>query len=158
MSTPRRTVTWLHPRTRPSHDLPVSLQRIGASFDQLDALWSCIEQITREPSWSMRECKVACARLSARLPGVRQSLGNLAAIQADRWPDTDWAARLNTARDEVEQRLLDLSSSMSSVLRGEASTADAVSIFSFNCANLVKTVGELCALIAKQYPEAIEEA
>ncbi len=55
-----------------------------------------------------------------RLPRVRQSLEDLAGIRAYRWPDTDWAVRLSTARDEAERRLLDLSSSMSSAVRGEA--------------------------------------
>jgi hypothetical protein len=157
VSRPPRTVTRLHPRTGPSQELPVSLERIGAAFHQLDDLWSCIERITRDPCWSVRECKLACARLSARLPKVRQSLEDLAGIRADLWPDTDWAVRLSTIRDEAERRLLDLGSPMSSVLRGEASAADAVVSFSFECAKLGKTVGELCALIAKRYPEAIGE-
>jgi hypothetical protein len=156
VSRPPRTVTPLHPRTRPPQDLPVSLERIGAAFYQLDYLWSRIEWITRDPCRSMQDCKVACARLSAQAPGVRQSLENLAGIRADRWPDTDWAVRLSTARDEVERRLLDLTGSMGSVLRGEANI-DAVVSFSFDCAKLGKTVGELCALIAKRYPEAIGE-
>ena len=105
-----------------------------------------------------QEWKVACAPILLRLPKVLQSLGDLAGIRADRWPDTDWAVRLSTARDEAERRLLDLGSSMSYAIQGgDGTAADAVVSFSFDCAKLGKAVGELCGLIAKRYPEAIGE-
>lgn len=157
MSRRPQTVTRLHPWTKQSQDLPVSLEQIAAAFHQLDDLWSCIELNTRDPCWSEREWKMACARLWARLPRARQSLEELDGIQADRWPDTDWAVRLSTARDEAERQLLDLGSSMSSIIRGETGTADAVVSFSFDCAKIGRTIGELCGLIVKQYPEAIGE-
>lgn len=157
MSRRSPTVTWLRPRAGSSEDLPVPLDRIGRAFDQLDDLWSCIERITRDRCRSVPEWKAACAEILVRLPGAQQSLEDLAGIQADRWPDTDWAVRLSAARAEVELRLLNISSSMSSFIRGEASGPDTVASFSFDCAKLAKVVDELCGLIAKQHPEAIGE-
>lgn len=150
-------VTRLHPWTRSSEDLPMPLDRIGVAFHRLDGLWSCIQRITRDQCRSAPEWKAVCGELLVRLPAVRQSLEDLAGIRADRWPDTEWAVRLSAARTEVERRLLNLSRSMSSFIRGETSSPDTVADFSFDCAKLAKVVAELCGLIAKQHPEAIGE-
>lgn len=150
-------VTRLYPRTRSSEDLPVPSDCIGAAFRQLDGLWSCIERITRDQCRSVPEWKAGCGELLIRLPKVWQSLEDLAGIRADRWPNPDWAVRLSATRAEVERRLLNLSDSMSSFMRGETSGLDAAADFAFDCARLAKVVAELCGLIAKQYPEAIGE-
>ena len=102
------------------------------------------------PGW-----KAGCGELLVRLPRVWQSLEDLAGIRADRWPDPGWAVRVSAARAEVEWRLLNLSDSMSSFLRGETNGPDTVAGFGFDCARLAKAVAELCGLIAKQHPEAI---
>jgi hypothetical protein len=127
------------------------------AFHRLDGLWSCIERTTRDPCRSVPEWKAVCAEILARVPSVRQSLEDLVGIQADRWPDTDWAVRLSAARAEVERRLVNLNTSMSSFVYGEASSPDTVADFSFDCAKLANVVDELCGLIAKQHPEAVGE-
>jgi hypothetical protein len=137
--------------------LPVPIARIVTAFHRLDDLWGCIERITRDQYRSVPEWKAVCAEILVRVPRVRQSLDDLAGIQADRWPDTDWAVRISAARAEVEQRLLRLGSSMSSFISGEASGPGAAAGFGFECAKLAKAVDEICGLIAKQYPEVAGE-
>jgi hypothetical protein len=90
-----------------------------------------------------------------KLAGARQSLADLADIEDDQWPDIGWAIRLTTARDEVERRLRDVSTSMSALTHRETSSVDAVIGFGCDGTGLAKAADELRGLIVSQYPETI---
>jgi hypothetical protein len=62
---------------------------------------------------------------------------------------------LHAARDEVEARLLDVSTSITSLVTGATSTVDDVANLSFECTKLAEAVGKLCRHIACQYPKAV---
>jgi hypothetical protein len=145
----------LHLPEQVHQDLPVPLECLGRAVHALDDLRRCIEPIVTDPRWPALEWRVACTPLMVRLPTARQSLADLGGVRAGLWPDTDWAVRLRAARDEVERRLLDVNMSMSSLLRMESSSIDAVADFSFDGTKLAEAVGGLCGLIASRYPEAI---
>lgn len=149
-----QNVFFLHVQRRSFHDLPVALERLHMAVQELDNLRGCVERIVCDPRWSALEWRAACTPLMLRLPGARQSLADLADIMPGQWPDTDWAVRLRAARDEVERRLTDVSTSMSALTHGEAIIADAVISFSVNGTSLAKAVDELSGLIASRYPEA----
>jgi hypothetical protein len=138
-----------------SDDLPVALDRLHLAVQELDKLGCCVARIICDPRWSALEWRAACTPLMLRIPGARQSLADLADIMPGRWPDTDWAVRLCAARDEVERRLTNVSTSMSALTHGEAITVDAAISFSVNGTSLAKAADELCGLIASRYPEAV---
>jgi hypothetical protein len=144
----------LHTQRR-SHDLPVALERLHMAVQELDNLRRCVERIVCDPHWSALEWRAACTPLMLRLPGARQSLADLADIMPGQWPDTDWAVRLRAARDEVERRLTDVSTSMSALAHGEPIIVDAVISFSVDGTTLAKAADELSGLIASRYPEAV---
>jgi hypothetical protein len=149
-----RNVIALHPHRRLSEDLPVPLERLGVAVYELGAFGDCIERIVDDPYWSAAEWRVACTPLMLRLPGVRQSLTELAGIRADRWPDTDWAVRLRAAHGEVERRLLDVSIAMNALIHEEPSI-DVRVTFGFDGTKLAEAVDELRHLIVSRYPEAV---
>jgi hypothetical protein len=155
---PPRTpnVISLHPLRRLSEDLPVPVERLGVAVQELDDLRVCIERMVREPHWSASGWRAACAPLTLRIPGARQSLADLAEIQVGRWPDTVWAVRLRAARDEVERRLLDITMSVSSLMQGEPSM-DMVVRFHTDGTKLAEALDRLCGLIVRRYPEAVGE-
>jgi hypothetical protein len=152
---PVRNVIPLRPPGGSRHDLPVPLERLSKAAQELDSLRRCIEPILSDLRWSALEWRVACAPLLVRLPAARQSLEDLADVRAGRWPDTDWAVRLQAARDEVERRLLDVSMSLSSLLHTETSSIDAVAGFSFEGAKLAEAAEGLCSLLTGRYPVAV---
>lgn len=154
MPRPTQNVIQLYPGRSPQH-LPSSLERLGVAWQEFQGLRRCIEQLVRDPRWSALEWRAANTPLMLRLPGVRQSLADLAEIRASRWPDTDWAVRFSAARHEVERRLLGVSMSMSVLAYKEISGIDSVINFSSDGAKLAEAVQALCALIANQYPAVI---
>ncbi len=142
-------------REQAHQDLPVSLERLGQAACALDDLRRCIEPIVIDPRWSALEWRLACTPLAVRLTTARQSLAELGGVRAGLWPDTNWAVRLRAARDEVERRLLNVNTSMSSLLSMEASNIDTVTDFRFDGTKLAEAVGGLCGLIASRYPETV---
>jgi hypothetical protein len=147
-----RNVIPLRPPGESRYDLPVPLERLSNTAQELDSLQRCIKPILTDLRWSALEWRVACTPLLVRLPAARQSLEDLADVRADRWPDTDWAVRLRAACDEVERRLLGVSMSLSSLLHTETSSIDAVADFNFEGAKLAEAAGGLCSLLAGRYP------
>ena len=144
------------PARRSSYDdLPVALERLHLAVQELDKLGCCVGRIICDPRWSALEWRAVCTPLMLRIPGARQSLADLADIMPGQWPDTDWAVRLCAARDEIERRLTDVSTSMSALTHGEVITVDAVISFSVDGTSLAKAADELCGLIASRYPEAV---
>jgi hypothetical protein len=132
----------------------VPVERLGDAVRDLGDLRRCLERAVRDPYWSGQEWRVAFAPLMLRLPRARQSLADLAGIRASRWPDTDWAVRFRAVCDEVERRLLEVSTSMSLLVQGETSSVGAVVNFSTDSSKLAEAMDELCGLIARRYPEA----
>lgn len=155
---PRRNVIPLRPKAMRPGELPVSLERLGAAYQDLDDLRRCLEPIIRDPRGPQLDWKVACTALRLRLPAAWQSLADLAEIRAGRWPQPAWAVRLRAARDEAERRLLDVSTSMNSLVHGQTSTMHAAVSFSADSTKLAGAVGNLCDLISSHYPEAIGDS
>lgn len=145
----------LHLREQVQEDLPVPLERLGQAARALDDLRRQVEPIVADPRWSALEWRLACAPLMVRLPTARQSLADLGGVRAGLWPDTEWAVRLRAARDEVERRLMDVNTSMSTLLSMESSNTHMVADFSFDGTKLAEAVGGLCDLIASRYPRAV---
>jgi hypothetical protein len=156
-ATMHQNVILLHSRRGPSQDLPVPVERLGIAFRKLNDLWRCIERVICDPRSSALKWTVASAPLLPRLPGARESLADLDGVRVGRWPDTGWALRLRAACDEVEWRLSEVTKSIISFVGEEASNVDAEASFSFDCTKLAEAVGELCRLIASQYPEALSD-
>ena len=96
--------------------------------------------------------------LMLRLPGAREALADLGQVQTDQWPDTSWAVRLCTAREEVERRLRDVSRSMSSLVHVDADSLPVMADFSLDGIKLAKAAGEVCRLVANQCPQVIRLA
>jgi len=144
----------LRAQGKPLYDLPVSVGRLRTAVQELDTLRCCVERVAREPHWSALEWRAACTPLMLRLPGARQALADLADITPGQWPDTGWAVRLRAARDEVERRLANISTSLGALTRGKPITVDAVTGFGVEGTSLVKAADELSGLIAGRYPEA----
>jgi hypothetical protein len=151
---PVQNVFTLHAQRRSFHDLPVALECLHMAVQELDNLRRCVERVVCDPHWSALEWRAACTPLLLRLPGARQSLAELDDIIPGQWPDTDWAVRLRAARDEVELRLTDVSTSVSALTHGEAIIVDGVFSFSVDCTRLAKAADELSGMIASRYPEA----
>jgi hypothetical protein len=144
----------LRPRNGPGEALPVPVERLGDAVRELDGLRRCVEQIVRQPGLSVSEWRVACGPLMLRLPGARDLLADLDAIQAGRWPDTGWAVRVRARRAEVERRLLGLSMAMDSLVTAETGRARAAANFCVDGAKLAEAARGLCALIVSEYPAA----
>lgn len=144
----------LRRRNSPPDALPVPVERLSAAVRELDGLRRCVEQIVRRPGWSVAEWRVACGPLMLRLPGARDSLADLDPIRAGRWPDTEWAVLVRAQRAEVEQRLLDVSRAMNSLVTAEAGSAGATVTFCSGGAKLAEAARGLCALIVGEYPAA----
>lgn len=149
-----RNVIPLRPRNGAAEALPVPVERLGAAVRELDDLRRCVEQIVRQPGWSVSEWRVACGPLMLRLPGARDSLVDLDAIQAGRWPDTEWAVRVRARRAEVERRLLGLSMAMDCLVTADTARVGAAANFCVDGAKLVEATRGLCALIVSEYPAA----
>jgi hypothetical protein len=144
----------LRPRTSPPEALPVPVERLGAAVRELDGLRRCVEQVVRRPGSSVAEWRVACGPLMLRLPGARDSLADLDAIRAGRWPDAGWAVLVRAQRAEVERRLLDLSRAMNSLLTAETGNAGAAVSFRSGGAKLAEAARCLCTLIVDEFPAA----
>jgi hypothetical protein len=135
----------------------VSLYRLGVAVRELEDLRGCLEKVAGIPQWSAVDWKVAFAPLLLRMPSARRSLGDLGEIRVGRWPDTDWAVRVRSARGEVERRLTDVRLSMSALAGKEVTSADAVVTFSSDATLLAEAANELCGLIVGRYPAAAGE-
>jgi hypothetical protein len=155
VSSRSQIVVPLHSQWRSTTKLPVSLEHLGVAVHELGDLRDHVELIVRDQHWSAVERRAACIPVVVRLPEAQQSLADLDKIRAGQWPDTMWAVRLRAARSEVERRLLDLSISMSLLMDCESSDTAAVASLTFDGNKLVQAVDELCALIADQYPQAV---
>jgi hypothetical protein len=142
---------------RSAQDLPVSLERLGVAVHKLDGLHNYVTRIVRDPRWSALEWSAACTPLMLQLPEAQESLADLARIRASGWPDTDWAVRLSTARDEVERLLLDVCMSVSVLAHQETSSIDTVADFIFDGTNLTEALKALSSLIANQYPTVADD-
>ena len=145
----------LNAQRRSSRDLPVAMKRLGVAVQELDDLRCHVEQILNDPCWSALEWRAVGTPLMLKLAGARQSLADLADIEDGQWPDIGWAIRLTTARDEVERRLREVSTSMSALTHRETSSVDAVIGFGCDGTGLAKAADELRGLIVSQYPETI---
>jgi hypothetical protein len=137
------------------YDLPVPVERLRTAVQELNTLRCCVERVACEPHWSALEWRAGCTPLMLRLPGARQALAGLADITPGQWPDTGWAVRLAAARDEVERRLADVSTSLSALAHGKPITVDAVIGFGVEGTSLAKAADELSGLIASRYPGAV---
>ena len=145
----------LRPRNSPPVALPVPVERLGAAVRELDGLGRCVEQIVRRPGSSVAQWRAACDPLMLWLPGARDSLAELDAIRADRWPDTGWAVLVRARRAEVERRLLDVSMAMNSLVAAETASVNAAVRFCSDGTKLAQAARGLCALIVSEYPAAV---
>jgi hypothetical protein len=89
-----------------------------------------------------------------QLPGAQDSLADLDAIRADRWPDTEWAVLVRAQRAEVERRLLGVSLAMNALVTTEAGDVAAAVNFRSDGAKLADGARRLCMLILSEYPAA----
>lgn len=144
----------LRPGKSPPEALPVPVDRLGAAVRELDGLRRCIEQIVRRPGSSVGQWRAACDPLMLWLPGARDSLAELDAIRADRWPDAGWAVLVRARRAEVERRLLNVSLAMNSLVTAETDNANAAVRFCSDGTKLGQAARGLCALIVSEYPAA----
>ena len=145
----------LHPRKRLPEELPVPLEHLGVVVKDLGRLTRAIKSMVRSLHWPALEWKTVCTPLMLGLPEAQQSLADLAGIRAGQWPDTEWAVRLRAACNEAERRLLDVSVSLSSLIHGTGSGADAVICLSLDSIKLTEAMDEICDLIASRYPKAV---
>jgi hypothetical protein len=133
-------------------DLPVPVAHLQAAVLQFDELRRYAERLAVSPQWSAMEWRAVCSPVLIRLPRARQSLAILDPVRVGRHADTRWAARVRTARSEVERRLTDIRISMSAVTSMEISSRDAVVTMSSDGALLAAALGDLRALIVCRYP------
>jgi hypothetical protein len=133
-------------------DLPIPLDRLRSAVHQFDELRCYAERMAINPQWSAMDWRATCSPLLIRLPRACQSLADLDPIRVGRCTDTGWAARIRTARCEVERRLTDIRISMSALTSTEVSSSDAVVAVSFDATRLAAALGDLDTLIASRYP------
>jgi hypothetical protein len=150
---PVHNVVLLNVQRRPSQVAHVPTECLGLAVRKLDDLRCCVEQVIYDPRWSALQWRSECTPLMLRLAGARLSLEDLADITVDEWPDTNWAIRLHAAREEVERRLTEVSTSLSALSSEETSNVEALISFNVDGAGLRRAAGELRSLIATRYPE-----
>jgi hypothetical protein len=125
--------------------------RFRAVAQQLEELRRCVERIALDPQWSAMEWRAICAPLIIQLPGARQLLASLNPVRVGLWPDTEWAARVRTAHDDVERRLLDVGFAMSAVTSDETSHPDAAISLTSDAQLLAAAARELHGLITSHH-------
>lgn len=133
-------------------DLPVPVALLQVAVLQFDELRRYAERLAAAPQWSALEWRAVCSPVLIRLPRARQSLAILDPVRVGRHADTRWAARVRTARREVERRLTDIRISMSAVTSMEVSSPDAVVTVNSDGVLLAAALGDLRALIVSRYP------
>lgn len=152
---PSRDVIPLHVRTRgpfaTTKKLATTPARFRAVAEQLEELRRCVERIALDPQWSAIEWRAICAPLMIQLPGARQLLASLNPVRVGLWPDTEWAARVRTAHDDVERRLLDVGFAMSALTSDETSSPDAAISMTSDALLLAAAARELHALITSHH-------
>jgi hypothetical protein len=133
-------------------DLPVPVALLQVAVLQFDELRCYAERLAAAPQWSALEWRAACSPVLIRLPRARQSLAILDPVRVGQHADTRWAARVRTARREVERRLTSIRISMSAVASMEVSSPDAVVTVSSDGVLLAAALADLRALIVSRYP------
>lgn len=133
-------------------DLPVPVAHLRSAVHQFDELRRYAERVAVDPRWSAIEWRATCSPLLIRLPRMRQSLADLDAIRVGQCADAGWAARIRTARSEVERRLTEIRVSMSALTSAEVSSTDVVVTVSSDATLLATALRDLSALIASRCP------
>lgn len=88
---------------------------------------------------------------------MRQSLADLDAIRVGQCADAGWAARIRTARSEVERRLAEIRVSMSALTSTEVSSPNVVVTVSSDATLLATALGDLSALITSHCPAIADD-